>query len=147
MIKIQKDNFSLDKEIDIIKSKNKEIGAVSTFVGYVRNINQNKKVNSIYLEVYENMAFKSLEKICNKSIKKWNLIDTLIIHRFGKLKVNEKIVLVATFAKHRKDSSESCSYIMDYLKKEAPFWKKENTNKGFKWVKPSNEPVENTNEA
>ena len=66
MIKIQKNNFSLDKEIDLIKSKNKEIGAVSTFVGYVRNINQNKKVNSIYLEVYENMAFKSLEKICNE---------------------------------------------------------------------------------
>ena len=64
MIKIQKNNFSLDKEIDLIKSKNKEIGAVSTFVGYVRNINQNKKVNSIYLEVYESMAFKSLEKIC-----------------------------------------------------------------------------------
>jgi len=92
MIKIQKNNFSLDKEIDLIKSKNKEIGAVSTFVGYVRNINQNKKVNSIYLEVYENMAFKSLEKICNESKKKWNLIDTLVIHRFGKLKVNEKIV-------------------------------------------------------
>ena len=82
MIKIQKNNFSLDKEIDLIKSKNKEIGAVSTFVGYVRNINQNKKVNSIYLEVYENMAFKSLEKICNESKKRWDLIDTLVIHRF-----------------------------------------------------------------
>ncbi len=70
MIKIQKNNFSLDKEIDLIKSKNKEIGAISTFIGYVRNINQNKKVNSIYLEVYKNMAFKSLEKICEISKKK-----------------------------------------------------------------------------
>ena len=134
MIKIQKNNFSLDKEIDLIKSKYKEIGAVSTFVGYVRNINQNKKVNSIYLEVYENMAFKSLEKICNESKKKWNLIDTLVIHRFGKLKVNEKIVLVATFAKHRQDSNESCNYIMDYLKKEAPFWKKEFYDNDSSWL-------------
>ena len=76
MIKIQKNNFSLDKEIDLIKSKNKEIGAVSTFVGYVRNINQNKKVNSIYLEVYENMAFKSLEKYAMK-VKKNGI---LLIH-------------------------------------------------------------------
>ena len=134
MIKIQKNNFSLDKEIDLIKSKNKEIGAISTFVGYVRNINQNKKVNSIYLEVYKNMAFKSLEKICDESKKKWNLIDTLVIHRFGKLKVNEKIVLVATFAKHRKDSNESCNYIMDYLKKEAPFWKKEFYDDESNWL-------------
>ena len=134
MIKIKKNNFSLDKEIDLIKSKNKEIGAVSTFVGYVRNINQNKKVNSIYLEVYENMAFKSLEKICNESKKKWNLIDTLVIHRFGKLQVNEKIVLVATFAKHRKDSNKSCNYIMDYLKKEAPFWKKEFYDDESSWL-------------
>ena len=80
------------------------------------------------------MAYKSLEDICSKAQEKWDLIDTLIIHRFGKLSVNEKIVLVATFSNHRNDSFESCNYIMNYLKKDAPFWKKEYYEKGYKWL-------------
>ena len=134
MIKIQKKNFDLDKEIGIIKSRNGDIGAISTFIGYVRNINNKKEVTSIELEVYKDMAFKSLDNICNSAIKKWALIDTLIIHRFGKLKVNEKIVLVATFSIHRKDSIAACNYIMNYLKKDAPFWKKEFYNKDYRWL-------------
>ena len=80
------------------------------------------------------MAIKELKKISNTAIKKWNLVDTLIIHRYGKLKINEKIVLVACFAKHRKESLESCGYIMDYLKKDAPFWKKEFYKEGSSWL-------------
>ena len=135
MIKIQKKNFNVETEIDLIKKKYSSIGAISTFIGLVRNINNNEKVSSIYVEVYKDMAKKELEKICNKTKKKWNIIDTLIIHRFGKLKVNEKIVLVAVFSMHRKESYEACNYIMDYLKKNAPFWKKENYNSNFKWLK------------
>ena len=70
------------------------------------------------------MAIKSLKKICENAKNKWNLIDYLVIHRFGNLSINDKIVLVSTFSKHRKESFESCNFIMDYLKKEAPFWKK-----------------------
>lgn len=134
MIKIQKKNFNLEKEINFIKKIHKKIGAVSTFIGYVRDINNNKKVTAINLEVYEEMAFKALGLISFKAKKKWNLIDTLVIHRYGKLKVNEKIVLVATFSKHRIDSMESCNYIMNYLKKDAPFWKKEYYKKNSSWI-------------
>ena len=134
MIKIQEKKFNLEDEINLIKSQYSNIGAVSTFVGYVRNSNNQQKVISIDLEVYKDMAYKSLEMICLKAQKKWNLIDTLIIHRFGKLSVNEKIVLVATFSIHRKDSLEACNYIMDYLKKDAPFWKKEFYNNNYSWL-------------
>ena len=134
MIKIQEKKFNLEDEINLIKSQYSNIGAVSTFVGYVRNSNNQQKVISIDLEVYKDMAYKSLEMICLKAQKKWNLIDTLIIHRFGKLSVNEKIVLVATFSIHRKDSLEACNYIMDYLKKDAPFWKKEFYNDNYRWL-------------
>ena len=134
MIKIQKKNFNLEKEINIIKSQNKKIGAVSTFIGYVRNTNQSKEVNSIHLEVYKKMAYKSLEKICSNALIKWNLVDVLVIHRFGKLEINEKIVLVATFSMHREASNKSCNYIMNYLKKEAPFWKKEIYKNDYSWL-------------
>ena len=134
MIKIQEKDFNLDDEINQIKSHYSNIGAVSTFVGYVRNSNNQKKVIAIDLEVYKDMAYKSLKMICLKAQKKWNLIDTLIIHRFGKLSVNKKIVLVATFSNHRNDSFKACNYIMNYLKKEAPFWKKEFYNDNYRWL-------------
>ena len=134
MIKIQNKNFNLEKEINYIKKMHKNIGAISSFIGYVRDINNNKKVTSINLEVYEEMAFKALDLICIKAKKKWDLIDTLVIHRYGKLKINEKIVLVATFSKQRIDSMESCNYIMNYLKKDAPFWKKEYYQKSNSWL-------------
>ena len=134
MIKIQQENFNLEKEISAIKFKHTNVGAVSTFIGYVRNVNNNKKVTSIDLEVYRDMALNSLEKICKDAKKKWGLIDSLIIHRYGQLEINEKIVLVATFSMHRRDSIASCNYIIDFLKKDAPFWKKEFNNENFNWL-------------
>ena len=135
MIKIQKENFNIEKEIQHLKENLPDVGAVSTFLGYVRNTNNDKKVSSINLEVYPAMAEKSLEEIIEKASKKWNLSDTLIIHRYGKLNIGEKIVLVATFSKHRHDSMQACEFIMDYLKKDAPFWKKENYDDGYTWLK------------
>ena len=134
MIKIQQDDFNIEDEVMKVISKNTKIGGVTTFIGYVRNINRKKEVQSIFLEVYKEMALKKLEEISLHASKKWGLLDTLIIHRYGKLLVNEKIVLVATFSTHRKDSFDSCNYIMDYLKKDAPFWKKEFYNDGNKWL-------------
>ena len=138
MIKIQKKNFNLENEITFIKSQHSNIGAVSTFVGYVRNINDKKNVTSIDLEVYPEMAEKSLSGICGKAKKKWELIDILVIHRFGSLSINQKIVLVATFAVHRHNSMAACNYVMDYLKKDAPFWKKEFYNDGSNWLENTN---------
>ena len=134
MIKIQKEDFNSDEEIHNIKKIHSNIGAVNSFIGYVRDNNNNDDVESISLEVYEKMAFKQFKKIIEDANFKWSLIDTLIIHRYGKLKVNEKIVLVASFSSHRKDSFEACNFIMDYLKKDAPFWENEFYDKKNEWL-------------
>ena len=138
MIKIQKKDFNLEKEINNIKDNLSSVGAVSSFIGYVRDLNNNLDVKSIDLEVYNEMAIKELSKIKNNAIKKWSLVDCLIIHRYGKLKVSEKIVLVACFSEHRKNSLEACKYIMNFLKKDAPFWKKEFYYNGSSWLKNTN---------
>ena len=138
MIKIQEEDFNSEDEINKIKKLHSNIGAVSSFIGYVRDKNNNKEVKSINLEVYQEMAHKQFEKIINKANLKWKLEDSLIIHRYGKLEVNSKIVLVACFSKHRKDSFDSCNFIMDYLKKEAPFWKNEFYADKNEWLANSN---------
>ena len=134
MIKIQKEDFNTDEEINSIKKSNSNVGAVTSFIGYVRENNNDNKVTSINLEVYKDMAYVQFKKIISEASFNWNLIDCLIIHRYGKLNVNSKIVLVACFSKHRKDSFESCNFIMDYLKKDAPFWKNEFYDKKNKWL-------------
>ena len=138
MIKIQEEDFNSEDEINEIKKLHSNIGAVSSFIGYVRDENNDKKVKSINLEVYQEMAHKQFEKIINKANLNWKLEDSLIIHRYGELEVNSKIVLVACFSKHRKDSFESCNFIMDYLKKEAPFWKNEFYADKNEWLINSN---------
>ena len=97
MIKIQKEDFNSEEEINNIKKLHSNIGAITSFIGYVRDKNNNNKVQSINLEVYKDMAYKQLEKIITKARSKWNLIDCLIIHRYGKLNVNSKIVFVSCF--------------------------------------------------
>ena len=134
MIKIQEEDFNIEDEINQVKLQHLNVGAVSTFIGYVRSLNNQQKVTSINLEVYKDMAYKSLEDICAKVQEKWGIMDVLIIHRFGKLNVEDKIVLVATFSMHRKKSSDACNFIMDYLKKNAPFWKKEIYKDNYKWL-------------
>ena len=134
MIKIQKEIFNVEDEISAIKKIHSNVGAVTSFIGYVRDKNNNTNVESINLEVYEQMAYRQFKKIIEEANVKWSLIDALIIHRYGKLQVNDKIVLVASFASHRKDSFAACNFIMDYLKKDAPFWKNEFYDKKNKWL-------------
>jgi len=138
MVKIQKENFNVELEIQNIKEHLHDAGAVSIFIGYVRNTNNDKKVSSIDLEVYKSMAQKNLEDIVDNANKKWNLLDVLVIHRYGKLSIGEKIVLVATFSKHKHDSIQACECIIDYLKKDAPFWKKEYYDDGYSWLENIN---------
>ena len=134
MIKIQKKDFNLENEIKKLKDNLSSVGAVSSFIGYVRDLNNEKDVKFIELEVYNDMAISELSKIRETAVKNWKLTDCLIIHRYGKLYVNEKIVLVACFSEHRKNGLEACKYIMDYLKKDAPFWKKEYYSKESSWL-------------
>ena len=138
MIKIQKEDFNVEEEISAIKNIHSNIGAVTSFIGYVRDNNNHESVESISLEVYEKMAHRQFEKIIKEANIRWSLIDTLIIHRYGKLQVSDKIVLVASFSSHRKDSFEACNFIMDYLKKDAPFWKNEFYDKKNEWLINSN---------
>jgi len=134
MIKIQKKDFNVEYEINTIKDKYSSIGAVNVFIGFVRDYNDKKDVKFLELEVYEQMAIKELSKIQQRAIKKFKLIDSLIIHRYGKLNVNDKIVLVVCFSVNRKNSFEATKFIMDYLKKDAPFWKKETYDFGSNWI-------------
>ena len=138
MIKVQKQDFNIEKEITKLKDKYSNVGAINTFIGYVRDLNNKKDVKYLNLEVYKEMAIKELSKIKDRAIKNWKLTDCLIIHRYGKLYVNDKIVLVACFAEHRNNSFESSKFIMDYLKKNAPFWKREYYSKGSSWLENIN---------
>mgnify|MGYP001426445737 CR=1 FL=1 len=138
MIKIQKKDFDLEVELNHIKNKHTNVGAVSTFIGYVRDLNNDKDVKYIDLEVYNEMAVKELSKIRDIALIKWSLIDCIIIHRYGKLEVSDKIVLVACFSEHRNNSFEGCKFIMNYLKKDAPFWKKEYYTEGSNWLENTN---------
>ena len=138
MIKIQKEDFNVEEEINNIKKIHSNVGAVTSFIGYVRENNNNIKVKSINLEVYEKMAYNQFKRIIKEANIKWSLIDTLIIHRYGNLQVNDKIVLVTSFSSHRKDSFEACNFIMDYLKKDAPFWKNEFYKNKSEWLINSN---------
>ena len=138
MIKIQKKDFDVEIEIEQVKNKHKNIGAVNLFIGYVRDLNNNKYVKYIDLEVYNEMAIKELTKIKQRAVEKWSLIDCLIIHRYGKLNVSDKIVLVACFSEHRKNAFEASRFIMDYLKKDAPIWKKEYYSIGSNWLENIN---------
>ena len=138
MIKIQKKDFNIEQEIKLLKDKYSNVGAVISFIGFVRDINNKKDVKYIELEVYEKMAIKELSKIKENAIRKFDLVDCLIVHRYGRLDVNDRIVLVVCFSEHRNNSFEACKFIMDYLKKDVPFWKKEIYFEGSDWLENTN---------
>ncbi len=140
MIKIQKKKFNLVEENKRLIKKNS--GAVVTFVGIVRGTTNKKKINSIEIEHYPEMAKKKFKEIENKVIKKWKLNNCTIIHRFGKLKIGEKIVYIGTSASHRKDAFEACEFLIDYLKVNAPFWKIEKNNLKKIYVKSKKSDLE-----
>lgn len=133
-IKVTKEDFDISKEIEYIKKNNKNIGAIVSFIGAVRDIEESK-LKFMNLEHYPKMTEKSLKEIVLKAKKRWHIFSTTIIHRVGELKINDQIVLVITTSKHRQDAFDSCNFIIDYLKTDAPFWKKESTNNNDYWVK------------
>jgi molybdopterin synthase catalytic subunit len=109
-------------------------GATASFVGSMRDFNEDKKVTHMTLEYYPGMTEKHLDTIAKEAKEKWSLLDVLVLHRVGKIKIAEDIVLVATWSEHRKEAFESCRVIMEQLKSGSPFWKKEETTTGSKWV-------------
>ena len=133
MIKVQKNDFDVNQEINNVSSENKNIGGIGLFIGKVREGNDSE-LKSMTLEHYPIMTEKQLEHINNEAKVRWRLIDSLIIHRYGKLYPGDQIVLVATFSEHRADALKACEFLIDWLKTKAPFWKLEESKEGKVWV-------------
>ena len=110
------------------------VGAVVSFIGQVRDLNDGDEIQTLTLEHYPGMTEKALEAIENEAKARWSVLESRIIHRVGTLKPQDQIVLVAVSSAHRGDAFKACEFIMDFLKTQAPFWKKEVTNKGERWV-------------
>jgi molybdopterin synthase catalytic subunit len=125
-ISVQKEDFDLNKEINLLR-KDKSVGAVASFIGQVREV-------GMTLEHYPGMTEKAIAKIAEEARGRWNVMDCTVIHRYGELKPTDQIVLVAVASGHRGDAFAACEFIMDYLKTQAPFWKKEHRAEGARWV-------------
>ena len=132
-IVIQTKDFDLTTEVELIKSAHSSTGAVVSFIGTVRD-SASESLISLKIEHYPGMTEKSLTSIAQTAREKWELESITIIHRVGTLSIGDQIVLVITSSKHRQEAFDSCNYIMDYLKTDAPFWKKETSDKEEKWV-------------
>ena len=134
-IKIQQEDFDLTSEIAALRAGHRDIGAVVSFVGTVRDINEGDEVSILELEHYPGMTEKALEKIRLEAHERWALESSLIIHRIGKMYPTDQIVLVAVSSRHRENAFYASHFIMDYLKTNAPFWKKETLPNGDeRWV-------------
>jgi molybdopterin synthase catalytic subunit len=133
-VRVQTADFDSGAEIAALRLANPRIGAVVSFLGAVRDMNDGSAVSEMELEHYPGMTEKALEDIVAQARVRWNIIDALVIHRVGPLKPLEQIVLVAVAAAHRGEAFCACEFIIDYLKMEAPFWKKEQTPDGARWV-------------
>ena len=133
-IRIQEQDFDLTSEVKALRKDDPRVGAVVTFVGTVRDMNDGSQVKGMTLEHYPGMTEKSLEVIIKQARSRCDLYKTLVIHRVGPLLPEDQIVLVAVTSAHRGEAFAACEFIMDYLKTAAPFWKKEDTPEGSKWV-------------
>ena len=129
-----------------LKEKN-NIGACSVFLGTMRDINSGDAIKSMELQHYPDMTEGYLEKIVQNATKKYKIIDSIVLHRVGLVNPSDPIVLVASWSEHRDEAFEATRQIMEALKSEAPFWKKEATDKGFRWVEPEIQSSEEMNEA
>ncbi|MBQ5947463.1 molybdopterin synthase catalytic subunit MoaE [Massilia sp. ST3] len=133
-VRVQPGDFDLGREIARLREGDARVGAVVSFVGTVRDLNDGAQVAELELEHYPGMTEKSLEDIVVQARARWPLYGALVIHRIGPLKPLDQIVLVACTAAHRGEAFAACEFIMDYLKTDAPFWKKEQTPEGARWV-------------
>lgn len=133
-VRVQTGDFDLGLEVARLREGDARVGAIVTFVGTVRDLNDGAQVAAMELEHYPGMTEKALDDIAAQAAARWPLFATLVIHRVGPLLPLDQIVLVAVTAAHRGDAFAACEFIMDYLKTEAPFWKKEDTPDGARWV-------------
>jgi molybdopterin synthase catalytic subunit len=133
-VRVQTADFDVAHEIAALHAGDARVGAVAAFIGLVRDINDAAAVSTLTLEHYPGMTEKALTGIVDRAKSRWDIYDALVIHRVGELKPTDQIVLVVVTGAHRGDAFAACEFIMDYLKTRAPFWKKEQTPDGERWV-------------
>lgn len=134
MIRVQTEDFDVGAELTRLTDANHSIGGLASFVGLVRDIAGGAPVEAMTLEHYPGMTERKLAEIEAEANRRWPLEASLIIHRYGRLEPGDRIVLVATASAHRQAALESCQFLIDWLKTEAPFWKLEETPSGDRWV-------------
>jgi len=138
-VRIQTQDFDAGAEIAALRRDNPKVGAVASFIGVCRDgnggdANDGTAVTKMTLEHYPGMTEKALEKIIAEAKSRWDVMEVLVVHRVGELKPTEQIVLVVVTGAHRGEAFAACEFIVDYLKTRAPFWKKEETPQGARWV-------------
>ena len=133
-VRVQTDDFDAGRELAALRSGDCSVGAVAAFIGTVRDVNADASVSSMTLEHYPGMTEQALAQIVDQAKARWPIAQALVIHRIGPLLPQEQIVLVAVSSAHRGEAFAACEFIIDYLKTRAPFWKKEDTAAGARWV-------------
>jgi len=133
-VRVQTGDFDVAREIAALRAGDPRVGAVAAFIGLVRDINDAAAVTTLTLEHYPGMTEKALTRIVDEAKSRWSVYDALVVHRVGELKPTDQIVLVVVTGAHRGEAFAACEFIMDYLKTRAPFWKKEQTPAGERWV-------------
>jgi molybdopterin synthase catalytic subunit len=133
-VSIQTADFDLSTEVALLRLQDKGIGAVCSFIGTVRDRNDGQSVSAMELEHYPGMTEKAIEVMIDEAFKRFDILGARVIHRVGPLKPLDQIVLVIVSSAHRGQSFQACEFLMDYLKTQAPFWKKEQTPEGARWV-------------
>ena len=133
-VRVQREAFDPGREVNAMHAANVGVGAVVGFVGYVRDFNDGREVAGMFLEHYPGMTEKALLKIVDEANGRWPLLKVEVLHRTGALEPGEPIVFVGVASAHRQAAFDACNFIMDYLKTRAPFWKKETTGEGPRWV-------------
>jgi molybdopterin synthase catalytic subunit len=131
---IQTEDFNLATEIEALRSMDKRVGAVCSFIGTVRDRNDGLSVSSMELEHYPGMTEKAIEAMIDEAMARFDIFGARVIHRVGLLQPLDQVVMVAVTSAHRGQSFQACEFLMDYLKTQAPFWKKEQTPEGARWV-------------
>jgi len=133
-VRVQTEDFDLAREMAAMRAGNPGIGAIASFVGLVRDVNDGDRVSELTLEHYPGMTERALERIVQDAKARWDIIDVLVVHRVGTMRPLDQIVLVIVTGAHRGEAFSACEFVMDYLKTQAPFWKKEQTPSGGRWV-------------
>ncbi|GAB3761189.1 molybdopterin synthase catalytic subunit MoaE [Ramlibacter monticola] len=133
-VSIQAEDFDVAAEIAALRRDDPGVGAVCSFIGTVRDRSEGASVSAMELEHYPGMTEKAIEQMIDEAFRRFDIRATRVIHRVGPLKVQDQIVLVVVTSAHRGQSFQACEFLMDYLKTQAPFWKKESTPEGERWV-------------